>query len=71
MAFFPRVLLIRRNHIILMLAAAGATSAETAVTLPEAGAASPKAFRRFTEFLVRRGVIRKTADGRYYKPPEA
>lgn len=68
MAFFPPVLLIRRNLILLKLAAAGATNPETAVTLNEANGLSTNGFRRFTDFLVRRGVIHRTADGRYYKP---
>lgn len=67
MAFFPPVLLIRRNYIILKLAAAGATSPETAVTLSEAGVIHSNAIRRLNDFLVRRGVIKKTEDGRYYR----
>jgi len=67
MAIFPPVLLIRRNHIILKLAAAGATSPETAVTLAEAGVMNSNAFKRLTNYLVGRGVIQRTADGRYYK----
>ena len=67
MAFFPPVLLIRRNHIILKLAAAGATSPETAVTLVEAGVINTNTFKRLTDYLVKRGVIQRTADGRYYQ----
>ncbi len=68
MAFFPPVLLIRRNLILLKLAEAKAETPETAVTLAEAGVINPNGFKRFSNFLVRRGVIRRTDDGRYYKP---
>ena len=70
MAFFPPVLLIRRNLIILKLAAAGATSPETAVTLAEAGVINSNTFRRLTDLLVGRGVIQRTTDGRYYRKNE-
>ena len=70
MAFFPPVLLIRRNHIMLKLAAAGANSPETAVTLAEAGVMNSKGFKRFTDFLVGRGIIHRTEDGKYYCPAE-
>ena len=70
MVIFPPVLLIRRNQIILRLAAAGAESPDTAVTLADAGIIHSNGFRRLTDFLVRRGISQRTADGRYYKKPE-
>lgn len=67
-ASFPPVLLMRRNIIRKRLAEAGATTPEKALTLAEAGVINPYGFRRFTEFLVRKGFIRRTADNRYYLP---
>ena len=60
-ASFPPVLFVRRNIIRKRLAEAG-------VTLAEAGVINPCGFRRFTEFLVRKDFIRRTADNRYYLP---
>ena len=70
MAFFPPVLLIRRNLIVLTLAQAGATDPESAVTLAEAGVTNPNGFRRLNDVLVARGVISRTTDGRYYRRVE-
>lgn len=67
-ASFPPVLLMRRNIIRKRLAEAGATTPEKALTLAEAGVINPYGFGRFTEFLVRKDFIRRTADGRYYLP---
>ena len=67
-ASFPPVLLMRRNIIRKRLAEAGATTPEKALTLAEAGVINPYGFRRFTEFLVRKDFIRRTADNRYYLP---
>lgn len=67
-ASFPPVLLMRRNIIRKRLAEAGATTPEKALTLAEVGVINPYGFRRFTEFLVRKGFIRRTADNRYYLP---
>ena len=44
----------------------GAFSESTAVTLAEAGVRNPGGFMHITDFLVRKGTIRRTADGRYY-----
>ena len=67
-ASFPPVLLMRRNIIRKRLAEAGATTPEKALTLAEAGVINPYGFRQFTEFLVRKDFIRRTADNRYYLP---
>ena len=67
-ASFPPVLLMRRNIIRKRLAEAGATTPEKALTLAEAGVINPYGFRRFTECLVRKDFIRRTADNRYYLP---
>ena len=64
MAFFPPIPLIRRNVIIKKLKASGATSAETAKTLAEAGVINPDGFRRITDKLVKTKVIHKTLDGK-------
>ena len=66
MAFFPPILLIRRNHIIQHLKANGATSPETAKTLSEAGVINPNRFKRITERLVKTGEIKKAEDNKYY-----
>lgn len=66
MAFFPPILLMRRNVIIKRLKECGANSSETAKTLAEAGVFNPNAFSRFTEKLVEQGVIHRTTDGKYY-----
>lgn len=67
-ASFPPVLLMRRNIIRKRLAEAGATTPEKALTLAEADVINPYGFRWFTEFLVRKDFIRRTADNRYYLP---
>ena len=59
---------MRRNLILRKLIIAGADSPETAVTLAEAGVINPDAFTRLNDWLVRKGWIRRTADGRYYLP---
>ena len=66
MTFFPPIPLIRRNAIIKKLNACGATSAETAKTLAEAGVINPNGFQRITDRLVQTNAIHKTADGKYY-----
>ena len=66
MAFFPPVPLIRRNVILKKLKACGATSAETAKTLAEAGVINPNGFKRITDKLVETNVIHKTADEKFY-----
>lgn len=65
MAFFPPIPLIRRSVIIKRPRKCGADSAETAMTLAEAGVINPNAFSRITEKLVEQGVIHRTADGKY------
>ena len=64
----PPVFLIRKRHILYKLAVAGAVSPESARTLDDAGVLNPNAFVFFTDMLVRRGFICRTADGRYYLP---
>ena len=66
MAFFAPIPLIRRNIILKSLKNCGATSEQTARTLTDAGVVHPNGFKRITEMLVRRGMIHKTPDGRYY-----
>lgn len=66
MAFFPPIPLIRRNVIIRKMKACGATSAETAKTLVEAGVINPNGFKRITDMLVETNVIHKTVDEKYY-----
>lgn len=66
MALFPSGLLVRRNLLILKLSAAGAGSPETAVTLEQAGVGNSRIFRKLADLMVRRGIIRRTDDGRLY-----
>ena len=66
MAFFPPIPLIRKNVIIKKLKACGATSAESAKTLAEAGVIHPNGFKRITKRLVATNKIHKTADDKYY-----
>ncbi len=65
MAYFPPVPAIRRNHIISRLRQQGAVSTETAVTLSDAGVINPNAFKKITELLCKRGII-KQVENRYY-----
>ncbi len=67
MAFIPPIPLIRKNSIVKKLKKNGAVSPETAKTLSEIGVVNPNGFSRLTERLVAKGVIGKTADGRYFK----
>ena len=66
MAFFLPIQLIRRNVIIKKLKASGATSAESAKTLAEAGVINPNGFERITDKLVKANIIHKTGDGKYF-----
>lgn len=62
----PNVILIRRNMIIGKLRACGARSGSMAVTLAEAGVRNPGGFAHITDWMVRKGFIHRTSDGRYY-----
>ena len=66
MSLFPSGLLVRRNLLILKLSAVGAGSPETAVTLEQAGVGNSRVARKFADVLVKRGIIRRTKDGRFY-----
>ncbi|MBR6219692.1 MAG: hypothetical protein IKQ80_03940 [Clostridia bacterium] len=57
---------MRRNLILEALRDAGAVSPETAKALEETGLVNPEMFAEYTQQLVDMGVIRSTADGRYY-----
>ena len=52
--------------IIGKLRACGAVSAETALTLADAGVRNPDGFSHITDWLVRKGMLKRTPDGRYY-----
>ena len=60
------VILIRKNMIIGKLKACGAYSPDTALTLADAGVRHPDRFMHVTDWLVRKGWVNRTADGRYY-----
>lgn len=66
MIVVPPLPLIRRNAIIKKLRNCGAVSAETAKTLAEAGLINPDIMPGVTERMIKKGIIKKTADGRYY-----
>ena len=66
MPFVPPVPVIRRNLILRKLKKANAISESRAVTLEQAGVARPNAFPTITEHLVKKGILARTADGRYY-----
>ena len=57
---------MRRKLILEALRDAGAVSPETAKALEETGLVNPEMFAEYTQQLVDMGVIRSTADGRYY-----
>ena len=63
---YPPIPLIRRNLIVSKLRESGAVSPETAKTFAEAGVINPNGFSRITEVMLKRGTIKKTADGKYY-----
>lgn len=63
---FPPIPLIRRNLIVNKLRKCGAVSAETAKTFAEAGVINPNGFNRITEVMLKKGIIKKTDDGKYY-----
>ena len=62
----PNIILLRKNMIIGKLRACGAVSAETALTLADAGVRNPDGFSHITDWLVRKGMLKRTPDGRYY-----
>lgn len=64
--FFPPIPLIRRNTIIRKLKAHGAVSETTAVRMEDAGIPFPNHFTFVTTRMLRRGIMRRTQDGRYY-----
>ena len=66
MAFVPPMPLIRRNHIIKKLKEANATCAECAKSFAEAGILNPNGFKPVTSKMIQRGILGKTADGKYY-----
>ena len=64
--FTSAAIALRRKIITEALKNSGATSPETAKTLAEAGTENPDLFPEYTEQLVSFGVIRRTADGKYW-----
>ena len=68
MAFIPPMPLIRRNHIIKKLKEANATCAERAKSFEEAGILNPHGFKAVTNRMIKSGILRKTADSKYYLP---
>ncbi len=66
MAFFPPIPLIRKKKILTLLEKSNAFSESTAKKLDEIGLINPYGFKRITNRLVEKGIIKKTSDNRYY-----
>lgn len=64
--FIPPFAIIRRKTIIRKLKEHGAVCENTAVRMEDAGIAFPHNFRFVTARMLSRGIMQKTADGRYY-----
>ena len=64
--FFPPIPLIRRMRIIKLLTKYKAFSKESAKYLDEIGLINPNGFSNITKILVKKGIIIKTEDGKYY-----
>lgn len=62
----PPVFLIRKRYITSKLLKSGAVSPETAKTLAEAGVFNPNTLPYFTYLLVKKNIIGRTEDGKYY-----
>ena len=60
------VLLLRKKMILKKFKECGATSAESAKTLEEAGVFNPNAFSKVTENLVKHNILVETQSGKYY-----
>ena len=60
------VLLLRKKMILKKFKECGATSAESAKTLEEAGVFNPNAFSKVTENLVKQNILVETQSGKYY-----
>ena len=57
---------LRRKLIVEALRKAGARNPESAKKLSETDLINPDAFREFTEQLAEKGILCRTADGKYY-----
>ena len=66
MPFIPPIILIRRNHIVDRLKRSGAVSPKTAKSFSDIGVINPGCFRRVTDILLKRSIIRQTEDGKFY-----
>lgn len=64
--FVPPIPLIRRMRILRKLEKAGAYSEETAKPLHEIGLINPYAFQGITKRLLKKEVIKRTDEGKYY-----
>lgn len=64
--FIPPIPLIRKNRIIKLLTKHKAFSKESAKYLDEIGLINPYGFSNITKILVKKGIIIKTEDGKYY-----
>lgn len=66
MAFFPPIPLIRKNLIVRKLKKCNAFSEETAKTFVEAGIINPNGFQKITERLIKKQILVRTKEGKYY-----
>ena len=66
MAFFSPIPLIRKKYIIKKLTEKNAFSEDTAKTFLEAGIINPNGFNKITERLIKKKVLFRTKNNRYY-----
>ena len=66
MAFFPPIPLIRMRYIIKKLTKCNAFSEDTAKTFSEAGIINPNGFNNINERLIKKNILVKTKDNKYY-----
>ncbi|MBQ6495041.1 MAG: hypothetical protein IJI49_03465 [Bacilli bacterium] len=66
MAFFPPIPLIRMRYIIKKLTKCNAFSEDTAKTFSEAGIINPNGFNNINERLIKKNILIKTKDNKYY-----
>ncbi len=64
--FFPPIPLIRKNHILKKLKQAQAFSEDSAKSLVEIGIINPFAFPNITKRMLKREIIKRTEEGKYY-----
>ena len=64
--FFPPIPLIRKKRIIHCLIKSGATTKENAKSIDEIGLINPYAFSNILKRLIKKEIVFKTEDNKYY-----